>query len=261
MITAVCQRWKERRGVYVPAGEVLNPRDYEVAAIPDDTTARAFVETEHYSGSYPAALRRFGLYTGEHLVGVAVFSEPMQKKALRPFPPDAAMDLGRFVLQDRVPGNGETWFLARCLHQLQREGVVGVVSFSDPVPRVAKGGEQVFRGHIGTIYQASGALYANRGTVRTLRVFDDGTVFNGRTASKARKGEKGRRYAIAQLVAKGAREPRAGEDIAAWLRGEVRRLTRPLRHRGNHRYLFPLDPAARRWLRGTGLPYPKGPIG
>ena len=50
-----CQRWRERRDSYRPAGEVIDPRRFEVAPIPDDTTARAFVEAHHYSASYPAA--------------------------------------------------------------------------------------------------------------------------------------------------------------------------------------------------------------
>lgn len=62
MITSVCQRWRAHRGVYRPAGEPIDPRDHEVAAIPDDTTAKTFVEREHYAHSYPAARERFGLY-------------------------------------------------------------------------------------------------------------------------------------------------------------------------------------------------------
>ena len=34
----------------------------DVAPIADDTTARRFVVEHHYSQSYPAARRRFGLY-------------------------------------------------------------------------------------------------------------------------------------------------------------------------------------------------------
>jgi len=39
------------------------------------------------------------------------------------------------VLLDSVPGNGETWFLARCFEQLRTSDLIGVVTFSDPVPR------------------------------------------------------------------------------------------------------------------------------
>ena len=36
MLTDVAQRWREHRGVYRPAGEVIVPSHYEVAEIPDE---------------------------------------------------------------------------------------------------------------------------------------------------------------------------------------------------------------------------------
>lgn len=155
MITPVVQRWRERRDLYRPAGETIVTAHYEVAAIPDDTTAKAFVEQHHYSGSYVAARRRFGLYWGGLLVGVAVFSVPMQAAVLDrlPCPRAASVELGRLVLLDRVPANGETFFLARAFDQLRREGFEGVVSFSDPMPRTRADGTTSFTGHVGTVYQ------------------------------------------------------------------------------------------------------------
>ena len=44
--------------------------------------------------------------------------------------------------------------MARCFHQLKREGIAGVVSFADPVTRVAADGAVVAPGHIGTVYKA-----------------------------------------------------------------------------------------------------------
>jgi len=60
------------------------------------------------------------------------------------------LDLGRFVLLDEVPGNGETFFLGRCFDLLRREGLAGVVSFCDPLPRHTEVGETFHRGRIGT---------------------------------------------------------------------------------------------------------------
>ena len=50
MIVASVQRWRERRGSGRPAGEVIDPRSWEVDAIHSDTTARDFVRAHHYSG-------------------------------------------------------------------------------------------------------------------------------------------------------------------------------------------------------------------
>ena len=83
MIVGEVQRWRQRRGCYRPAGEPIDPRRWEVAELLDDTTPKAFVCEHHYSGTYPAALRRFGIYAkGGQLEGVAVLSMPAQPKVL-----------------------------------------------------------------------------------------------------------------------------------------------------------------------------------
>ena len=46
MITPVCQRWRERRDSYRPRGEVMDPREYEVSALPT-AEAKAFVISHH----------------------------------------------------------------------------------------------------------------------------------------------------------------------------------------------------------------------
>lgn len=206
MLTSCVQRWSARRASYRPAGEPIQTREYEVAALSRDTEARAFVEAHHYSGSYPAARWRFGLHRRGVLVGVAVFSQPVNDRSLAVFPGDAsaAVELGRFVLLDQVPANGETWFLARAFEELARAGVVGVQSFADPEPRATSSGEVVFPGHVGTIYQAHNAVYRGRATPRTLHLLPDGTVFSSRAAQKVRAREQGWRYAVAQIVEAGA---------------------------------------------------------
>lgn len=258
MITAVAQRWRERATTYRPAGEVIQTTAYEVAELESDLLVRAFVEAHHYSGSYPAARFRFGLYRRGSLEGVAVFSVPCNDKALAIFPgaPIESVELGRFVLLDSVPGNGETWFLARCFEVLRAKGLVGVLSFSDPVPRATAAGERIFRGHVGGIYQAHNATYLGRATARTLRLLPDGRVFSARATQKIRSGERGWRYAVAELQAAGARELVAGEDRGAWLREQLPLVTRTIRHPGNHRYAWTLHRRHRLHL-GAGLPYPK----
>jgi hypothetical protein len=262
VIVGACQRWRERRGVYRPAGETIVTRQWEVAPIPDDVTARAFVQQHHYSGSYPAARRRFGLYgRGGVLSGVAVFSVPAQPKALDVLPGDRSTcaELGRFVLLDEVPANGESWFLARCFDLLRREGWSGIVSFSDPVPRTTAAAQIVFIGHVGTAYQASNAVHLGRSKPRLAKLLPDGTVLNERAVAKIRARDCGWRYAAAVLERHGAEPLREDADGAAWLRRWLPRLTRPLRHAGNLKYAWVLDSARahQRLRRLQGLPYPK----
>lgn len=257
MLTHVNQRWSGRRARYRPAGERIEPRCYEVAAIPDDTTVRHFVCSHHYSGSYPAARFRYGLYgAGGRLVGVAVFSMPTNEAALSVLPGErlARVELGRFVLEDSVPGNGESWFLARCFEQLRAIGVEGVLAFSDPEPRSTAAGQPIFAGHIGTIYQATNAVFLGRATARTLRLLPDGRVLSPRAIQKIRAGECGWRYAVELLVQAGAPAPTG--DMGAWLAVSLKQVTRPLRHPGNFRYAWALQARNRGYLPAS-LAYPK----
>jgi hypothetical protein len=253
------QRWRERRASYRPAGETINARQYEVAPIDSDQVAKAFVIDHHYAGTYPAARVRVGLYRGGELAGVAVFSHPCNDRVLTSVfdaPARETIELGRFVLLDNVEGNGETWFLARCFEELRRRGLRGVVSFSDPIERTAADGRRVFPGHVGTIYQAHNGRYLGRSSVIPLRLLPNGQVLSKRAISKVRAGERGWRYAAELLERHGA--PAAPEDLearGAWLRAWLPRVTRPLRHPGNHRYAWPLERRTRILLEP--LPYPK----
>ena len=252
------QRWRLRRDSYRPAGEPINPRLYEVAELVGDREAKAFIVTHHYSGSYPNARFRFGLFTGGELVGVTVFSHPCNDRVLTSVFPVSASDsveLGRFVLLDLVPANGESWFLARAFECLRRKGLAGVVSFSDPVPRTKMDGTIIHRGHFGICYQATSATFLGRTEPRTLRLLPDGTVLNDRAIQKIRAGEQGCQYAAALLEKFGAAPPPV-EERTEWLASWLARLTRRLRHSGNYKYAWAIAPDARRFLPAS-LPYPK----
>ncbi len=257
METPVVQRWRERRGSYRPAGEPIATRDHEVAAIPDDATAKAFVLRHHYARSYPAARFRFGLYRHGDLAGVAVFSHPANNRTLDVFGGAPGVELGRLVLLDEVEANGESWFVARCFAALRSGGIAGVVSFADPVPRTGGDGTRVFPGHAGTVYQALNAQYSGRSRAETRRLLPDGTVLHNRSLAKLRARERGWEYVVESLVRQGA--PAPSTDLDAWTDAVLAVLVRPLPHAGNHRYLFGLESVVRRTLARTqpDLVYPK----
>lgn len=263
-----CQRWRDRRASWRTAhpGQRFDARHYEVHAI-GETTAKRYVLSHHYSGSYPAASRRYGLYRAGRLVGVAVFSIPAQARVLAAVFPDLApytesLELGRLVLADECPGNSESWFLARCFGELLTAGIRGVVSFADPVQRLAGDGTVIAPGHVGWIYQACNARYTGRGTARTLTVLPDGTVLHDRAAQKVRSRDRGHEHVERRLVALGAPVPRAGQRPAEWLAAALDAVgARRIRHAGCHRYAFPLGAGRRARDRirigPVGRPYPK----
>lgn len=262
---ADCQRWRERRDRYRPAGEVIDPSRYGVEVIAE-RDARPFVEAHHYSGTYPAARLAVGLHRARRwvtpeLVGVAVFSVGVQPAALQRWAGVEAregVELGRFVLFDDVPGNGESWFLARAFRALRAQlpDVRAVLSYSDPLPRHTVAGALVTPGHVGVIYQAFNARYHGTGSARSLYLDDAGRVVSPRAFDKIRNAESGWEGAARRLVASGAPTRAVGEEPAAWLK-RVKSSLRAVRHPGNHVYTWALDGA-------PGVadlhPYPRRPL-
>lgn len=114
---------------------------------------------------------------GQALVGVAVLSVPMRAQVLTDVfdlePYTEALELGRFVLTD-TPANAEFWMLSRVFELAADEGLRGLVSFSDPMPRqrevldIATDGaierrmETLTPGHVGVIYQATNGRACGR---------------------------------------------------------------------------------------------------
>ncbi len=155
------------------------------------------------------------------------------------------LELSRVVLADDVPGNAETWLLARVFEAAAVRGLRGVVAFADPVPRHVAG-RVLFAGHTGHIYVAGNAVYLGRATARTLTVLPSGAVLSARSAQKVRVGERGHAHVERQLVQLGAAPRRTHADRAAWLTDALNEIgaTR-IRHSGNHRYAFRLGRTAR----------------
>lgn len=263
-------RWRRRQSILQLRASGFSPADYAVSPFAQAKGAQptGFVLAHHYSGTCPSAKLSYGLWRrrDDALVGVAVLSMGANDKTLTGVFPDLgglrgrplyakALELGRFVLLDDVPGRAETWFLARVFAHAQAQGLRGVVSFSDPVPRRGDDGRLVFPGHVGLIYQASNAIYTGRGTPRTVQLID-GRPVNERRRSKARASEVGGDAAVRTLVAAGADPPSPGEDMGAWTRYAIAKVATPLRHPGNHRYLFRLKPKTLA-IAVPALPYPK----
>jgi hypothetical protein len=245
-----CQRWSPGRvhSWRWPEDGGFDASRYGVVELHRDAEAKEFVTSLHYSGTYPSAIRRYGMYDLAEcrLVGVAILSRPQNPVVLTSVFPDLqpkaeSLDLGRFVLCDQVPANGESWFWAECRRLAAFAGLRGVVAFSDPVPRTRADGTVVMPGHIGTIYQASNGLYLGTAWARTHALLPTGQILSPVAAQKIRKQAQGHAYAERQLVDLGARPMRAGERPAAWLAEALNAVgARKLRHPGNHRYAWRL---------------------
>lgn len=85
-----CQRWRDRRHSWRHRSDGgFDPDRYRVGSL-EEATAKAFVTAHHNSRTYPAAVRRYGMWdepTGQ-LVGVPVYGVPMSLRVLTNVLPD-----------------------------------------------------------------------------------------------------------------------------------------------------------------------------
>ena len=268
---SLCQRWRERRDRYRPAGERIQPSRYAVDLLPDKVAA-AFVAAHHYAPSVPAQILSVGLFDTRavgpaRLAGVCIFSISMNQRtvpARTGQPAHRGCELGRLVLLDEVASNGESWFVSRAFKLLRQEKphLVTVVSYSDPLPRRRVDGSMFKVGHIGIVYQALGARYVGRSASRTLLIANNGTVVSERSLSKLRNGERGAGYAYEQLRALGAPAMLVGEGGGDYVaRVTTLPIFRRVAHPGNFTYVWGLGPRRERQSVEIGmppaLPYPK----
>lgn len=168
-----CERWRA-------PGEIINPSEFGVEVL-RERDAKAFVIAHHYAASMPAARLSVGLFrkrgvASTRLVGVAVFSVPMQGAAITKYTgcaPAQGVELGRLVLLPEVAFNGETWFLRRAFAALGQEksdsaGIRSIISYADPLERRDQSGRVTKPAHAGQIYQAHNAVYAGRASARSI---------------------------------------------------------------------------------------------
>jgi len=198
--------------------------DLYVKKVPMDV-GREFIMEHHYSGGCGVAAMTWGLFeeVNDEMVGAIAFQTPCSENVRESIFGDDVChcdlvdgehtykshvtELHRLVTLDETPHNTESWFISRALDRLKeyKPKYWGIVSFADET-----------EGHVGTIYQATNALYYGMSGSSTFY-----------------RDEKGR-----------LRHPRqVGENITI---GEAReREWEPERRDGKHRYLFLLDDTVR----------------
>ncbi|CCH76900.1 hypothetical protein BN12_1510013 [Nostocoides japonicum T1-X7] len=194
-----------------------------VPVAPSD--AVAFVRERHYTGTASAGMVRYGWEVDGVLVGVSIYdggTRAMQAGVLGPTHARRVLHHHRLAISPEAPRFTASQFLAAAHRDLRTGGWAAVVTYAD-----------LCAGHVGTIYQATNALYtglvsagdltfrAPDGTLRTTQGLDG--PWPDRRAEAARRG---------------------------WV--EVRCL-------GKHRYVYLLERGLRPSLAWPVLPYPPTP--
>lgn len=138
---------------------------------------------------------------------------------------DKVTELHRLFTFDNLPTNTETWFIAMGLRGLAEVNpeIRGVVSYADTT-----------EGHLGTVYQASNALYTGTSGKATFYRDQEGRLRHPRQS--------------------GVNISRAEASLRGWV---------PERREAKHRYVFLIGSKSdKKWgaanLLLPVLPYPKG---
>jgi hypothetical protein len=262
----VSQRWRRGGESYRRRGEEFAHQTYGVELLPDDTTPKAFIVQHHYSGSYPAARCRVGLYRTTksrvpELVGVAVFSVPARGCLKKRAGDASGVELGRFVLLDDVPFPGETWFLKRAFGVLESElpDLQAVVSFSDPLKRTTDAGNVVMPGHVGTIYQAFNGRFVGRTKVEHLWFDRHGRLVAPRGLAKLRSADhhRGQEAFYRRMLDAGADPRLIGENGRDYINRVLREGPfRRVRHPGNLAYVWAIGAGKKRTRKSFPDPMP-----
>lgn len=252
MLTNRSQRWRLRRSIFVPNATEIDPRDYAVDAL-DHAAARAFIGQHHYLQSYPAAQFAAGLYRKAQLVGAAVFATPSNDAVITAHTglenPRNGTTLARLILLDVIPGNAETFFVARArkLLRIHKPEIEAFVSYADETA-----------GHIGQVYAALSGSYRGRTRSRRRHFIGDVQIAE-RTLCKIALEEPGGEGAARQILTAGADGRRPFEPPAQWI-DRLRQTHQLVSHPvpGLHIYSFPLTMAARLAERALPRhPYPR----
>ena len=143
-----------------------NVRDMIVAPVSTKDVAE-FAQRYHYMGSGGGShLWRWGLWHGPVLHGVVSYNMPTRSVCETVFGKDHAENvwhMGRLILSDDSPRNSESRLIGGSLKCIEKDypHVWGVLTYA-----------ATSAGHIGTVYQATNALYTGEGG-ENFHWFDD----------------------------------------------------------------------------------------
>lgn len=161
----------------------------EVKRIPA-TVGKPFVIEHHYSHGIHNGPMTWGMFDDGELVGVIAFATPssenVRSSVFGAEYKNSITELHRLVLLDRMPRNSESWFISRGLKALKAERPYykAVLSFADAT-----------EGHIGTIYQATNAIFTGQSSKARFYLDQNGRLRhprqNGHNVTKEEAQEKG----------------------------------------------------------------------
>jgi len=137
---------------------------------------KQFVLDNHYLKSLPRGTQAlYSFYYQGELCGVAAFGYPTGTYTIRKY--GNVLELKRFVLNNDLPKNSESFLLSTCIQHLKKtQRIVGVISYADPS-----------HGHEGVIYKATNFDIIGTQPYPTMGLLYRGKVYRGDILSKHTK--------------------------------------------------------------------------
>lgn len=131
-------------------------RDMTVGPV-SPADVREFTRRYHYTATSGSAVWRWGLWHGPVLLGIVAYNLPTRSVCESVFGAehfDKVWHMGRLVLAEDCPRNSESRLIGGSLRAIEREQphVWAVLTYAD-----------TSAGHIGTVYQATNAIYTGTG--------------------------------------------------------------------------------------------------
>lgn len=180
------------------APEHVHVRDMTVAPVAAKEV-HDFCSRYHYTGTGGSMMYRWGLWHGLVLHGVVAYNLPTRQVCDSVFGPEhtpidpetgcAVMNvlhMGRLVFADHSPRNSESRLIGGSLHEIERTkpNIWAVLTYAD-----------TSQNHIGTIYQATNAIYTGTGGDSTYYIDQRGerrgTYLNGQHINTGRAAQRG----------------------------------------------------------------------
>lgn len=196
-----------------------------VKVLAADCAQRMVVE-HHYLHRRASISFAFGLFCPD-LCGVVTFGTPASRHlqiGASPTSPDAVIELNRLWVDDKMPRNTESWFMARAIKLMPTRIIV---SYADTTA-----------GHMGYVYRASNFYYAgwtdmDRKTPRYDYLMPGKHSREAfRSGSGARSEKVRRRPKIKYWTVSGnKRERRALKELCEWPRLSWRTSPPPTEHK------------------------------
>ena len=120
---------------------------------------KEYILKKHYAQRMPSISYAFGVFLNDEMRGVCTFGKPASPSLCMGICGEeyksSVYELNRLVVDEGLPKNTLSRFVAGCLKQLREEDLI-VVSFADEG-----------KGHHGYIYQATNWLYTGKTKERT----------------------------------------------------------------------------------------------